>query len=172
MPSTPLGLPYPSGSQPVNIPGDMGALASATDDLFDPVLGEWVSYAPTWTGSGGNPAIGNGTIVGKYRQVGKSVDFSIMVTMGSTTTYGSGQWSLTLPFAPVLNGGNWFFIGAARTSVTYFLGGEIVTPGSATMTLRCLPTTAGNNYVSASPTVPVTWATGNILAISGSYEAA
>lgn len=66
--------------------------------VADPaVFTAWMSYIPAWTASVSNPAIGNGTIVGKYKLVGKTCHFYIIITMGTTTTYGSGYWSVTLP---------------------------------------------------------------------------
>lgn len=49
----------------------------------------WSDYTPPWTGTT-NPAIGNGTIVGRYIQSGKIVRGWFKITMGSTTTYGTG----------------------------------------------------------------------------------
>ena len=33
------------------------------------VIGAWIDYTPTWTGSGTNPVIGNGSITGRYSLV-------------------------------------------------------------------------------------------------------
>lgn len=62
-------------------------------------LGAWTAYTPTWTGFTTNPVVGNGSIVGAYAQIGKIVIGRVLVTMGSTTTYGSGFYSLSLPVA-------------------------------------------------------------------------
>jgi len=55
-----------------------------------------LSYTPDWTGAGGNPAIGNGTLAGKYQVVDTNVYHQLNMTAGSTTTFGSG----TYRFAP------------------------------------------------------------------------
>ena len=59
----------------------------------------WTAYTPTWTVSAGSVSIGNGTIAGRYRLIGKTVDFSFNWTAGSTTTYGTGGafWTFGLP---------------------------------------------------------------------------
>jgi hypothetical protein len=57
---------------------------------------DWISYTPIWTSST-PPAIGNGTIVGKYRRVGDSIDVQIDIISGTTTTYGTGTWTWSLP---------------------------------------------------------------------------
>src|SRR5579864_7885838 len=62
-------------------------------------MGAWASYTPSWTGSSTNPSLGNGSLTGRYTQIGKVVLFSVVLTAGSTTTYGSGFWTFTLPIA-------------------------------------------------------------------------
>jgi len=59
----------------------------------------WTAYTPTWASSAGSVAIGNGTLSGRYRKVGKTVDFVVALTAGSTTTYGTAGafWSFGLP---------------------------------------------------------------------------
>ncbi len=54
-------------------------------------------WSPAWTTTGTAPAIGNGSIVGEYTEVGKLVTAFIVLTAGSTTTYGTGTWIFTLP---------------------------------------------------------------------------
>ena len=53
--------------------------------------GGWTSFSPSalWTGSGTNPAIGNGSSLGAYLQVGKTLYVRYYIVMGSTTTYGT-----------------------------------------------------------------------------------
>lgn len=59
-------------------------------------FGAWKTYTPVWAGTS-NPSLGNGSIEGRYSQNGKTVDFSIVLTVGSTTTRGSGNWTFSLP---------------------------------------------------------------------------
>ncbi len=59
--------------------------------------GSWTSYSPTWAGNSTNPAIGNGSIDANYSVIGDTCKVRLVVTMGSTTTYGSGFWTFTLP---------------------------------------------------------------------------
>jgi hypothetical protein len=152
---------------------DPGAVTAATaitaawgnavrDDLV--ILGQaWTSYTPTWTASV-NPALGNGTWACAYNQSGKTVDFRIKLTMGSTTTYGTGTWYLSLPVAPKAydvnafpcqmfdsSGSAWWQAGAFSQSAGLFLMYD---------------------QTAVSATGPWTWATGDFLVISGSYEAA
>lgn len=132
------------------------------------VIGEaWTSYTPAWTGSGSNPVIGNGTIVGQYRATGKTIDYFINILAGSTTTFGTGTYSFSLPVT-------------AASSVSYHpMGVAIVRDGSAaplvrfpghsTTTTVLLIDVAGT-IVAA--TVPFTFANGDRIMLRGSYEAA
>jgi hypothetical protein len=51
---------------------------------------DWQSYTPVWTAASTNPVLNNGTIAGKWRRVGDSVEIAVELQAGSTTTYGSG----------------------------------------------------------------------------------
>jgi hypothetical protein len=161
-------------------PHTWSALEEATatllnDELKTPLTdlqAAWTSYTPTWTASTTNPAIGNGTIAGAYTRIGKTVLFRVNITAGSTTTYGSGQYRISLPVtagsaAVQLLAGDALIGGAA-----YDIRGRI-TSGAPTYTaLYCTPTTAGNAWRFVTPTAPATFANGSVLTVCGSYEAA
>lgn len=135
----------------------------------------WTAYTPSWTAVTTNPVLGNGTIVGAYIQTGQLVSFRAQITMGSTTTYGSGAYLISLPVAPKVTGSlQWNFDGIisdASPGGLYPLMGVLQGAGSA-IDLRVDPATAGNNLRGCSATVPITFATGDIIAIQGIYEAA
>lgn len=59
----------------------------------------WDTYTPVWAASTTAPALGNGSLYGRYRLLGKTCQFSVQLAIGSTTNGGSGTWSLSLPFA-------------------------------------------------------------------------
>lgn len=67
--------------------------------------GTWTVYTPTWDAvSGTNPAIGNGTISGKFMQLSKTLHITIQLVAGSTTTYGtSANWQFSLPSGVTAN---------------------------------------------------------------------
>jgi hypothetical protein len=63
----------------------------------------YFNFSPTWTGNAGtNPDIGNGSIVGKFTTIGTVCQVTVKITMGSTTTYGSGglTYVLSRPITP------------------------------------------------------------------------
>jgi len=140
-------------------------------DQFTSMFAAWTVYTPTWTASTTNPTLGNGTITGRYMKVGRAVTAEYILTTGSTTTYGSGVYSIGLPVAAASGGLDAF--GATRliASATYIgichlsSGGNSVVslfPGSAT------PATGAN----MTPTAPATLAAGHILRGSITYESA
>jgi hypothetical protein len=126
----------------------------------------WVTYTPTWVGSGGNPAIVNGTLSGRYFKIGKLVFVDIFVQMGGSTTFGSGTWSWALPVTAadtngqVLNaylldnGSNGYHRPALVASTTV-------------LTIADVPSGLGIN-----PTTPFTWVSGDEIRISGFFVAA
>lgn len=64
----------------------------------DPRIGYWTAYTPVWTAQTSDPALGNGTLEGRYMRFGKTIFFRVVLTIGSTTTVGSNFWKFTLPF--------------------------------------------------------------------------
>lgn len=139
-------------------------ISSSAAIAVSKLSGAWSSYTPTWTGTGSNPAIGNGTLAGGYFQVGKMVLFRVVMSPGSTTTFGSGAWLFSLPVpAAASEVGGIFGIGSDASAGTFsVIGGYSIT--------NAVPlSTAGANV---SPTVPFTWASGDALRFRGFYEAA
>ena len=57
----------------------------------------WTSYTPTWAAQVSNPSIGNGTIAGAYKVIGKTCFVRVKLSFGSTTSAGSGAWWIGLP---------------------------------------------------------------------------
>lgn len=72
--------------------------AAVIDGLVTP---GWTAFTPSWTASGAAPAIGNGTLAGRYRRTSGSdlVIVEWLWTAGSTTTFGTGTWFFSLPAA-------------------------------------------------------------------------
>jgi hypothetical protein len=148
--------------------------AVTTDKIADAAITEaklavtsTTSYTPSWTAAGGTaPAIGSGTLTGRYMKIGKMVDFWIYLRGAADTTWGSGVnfWSFTLPPActsiasqlqPVVvlvydSSGSNYDVGDHRQAGVF--GGE---------------TTVLTNLHS---TAPVTFANQDVVAIYGRIE--
>lgn len=137
-------------------------------DQFKALGDAWTAYTPTWGASGVAPALGNGTITGAWMNTGKLVIGRIFLTMGSTTTYGTGTYLFSLPFSSVV-GAQWFPVGGCTcrdTSAGTTYGLVAFTGGSATVAGG---TDAGGRV---GQLVPFTWASTDTLGINFTYEAA
>lgn len=144
------------------------------DGRLEDIEQEWQDWTPTWT----NLTVGNGTTTAKYTQIGKTVHYYIKFTLGSTSAIGSPP-KYTLPITPILStiavdpilghcslrdvtaGGAGSFVGYARAagSGEAFIGVNILGAGNYI------------NNVGLSATTPFTWATDDVIAIFGTYEA-
>lgn len=131
-------------------------------------IGTWTAYTPAWTATT-NPAIGNGVIGGAYIKAGSTVLFRLRITPGSTTTFGSGGYTTSLPLAladsPVTFQGGLLVPGTGWHPLWGLCG-----VGGTTMDLATTPATAGTFLRAVSSTVPVTFASGHSIAITGSYQ--
>lgn len=148
----------------------VGARTTYLDAVMEDVLADWQSYPVQWLSSGTAPSAGNGPFTARYKQIGKRVDFEISLTMGSTTTLGTGSWSWTLPVGASQSPhnvhplGRWF-VNDVSTNNNY--GGFAMSFGAS---LFC--------FVQASPLTlvvnnsPIAWAVGDHIGIEGSYHAA
>lgn len=128
----------------------------------------WQSWTPTWTGV----TEGNGTTTAVYTQIGKTVHFLIRITLGSTSGMGSTIFSLPVTATSnflatkTLIGSSYFHDSSTGFGYVGYTRLESSTTGRA-ITFN---TSAG--VVGISSSVPFTWATGDQLVITGTYEAA
>lgn len=132
----------------------------------------WQSYTPTWSGSGGTPSLGNGTLQGRYVVHGQTLHLAIKLIWGSTTTgNASTSWLFTIPSGLTLYG------PAVRYQVVPALlwqsssGNHLMRParnGSATQ--LAISANEVNNNVGS--TQPWTWTTSDELLIEGALEIA
>jgi hypothetical protein len=144
-------------------------------DNFAAIGNAWTPYTPAWTSSGTAPAIGNGTIVGAWISVGKLTIFRAVITMDTTTTYGTGTYSISLPATVDSASGRLLVAGIARddSATADFPIGAIVAGGATTAPVRTWPTSAaGAALIGINPTIPFSWGVNDSLTISGTYEAA
>jgi hypothetical protein len=130
-------------------------------------FGAMTSYTPTWSSLGTQPALGNGTLVGAYSQIQKTVFFRIKLTTGSTSTYGTSAYALSLPVT-VASGARWAFSGFLQDSST---GSVYAITGGATSTTASLYNATASPLTGVSATAPFTFATGDTIDIQGWYEA-
>lgn len=139
-------------------------------DTYFKVPGAWTAYTPSWTASTTNPSLGNGTLIGRYQKIGRTVIFHVNLITGSTTSYGSGSYSFSLPPFTVANVGA-SFIGTAHLLGNDRWAGQIVLSPAAAAYAPFFPLSATNTRVGGqTPTQPETFANGAQLRMTGIYE--
>jgi hypothetical protein len=125
----------------------------------------WTAYTPTFTGF----VLGNGTVVARYQQIGKTVHGWFDVAFGSTSTF-SAAFSVTIPVAAHASIPFGLGMGACYyqdTSASLRFSGVVGYWDSTTHGMFFLTPTA-----TVSNTIPFTWATTDKLSGSFAYEAA
>lgn len=133
----------------------------------------FTAYTPTWTSSGTAPAIGNGTIVGRYARVGKSVIGTVTFVAGSTTTFGTGSYRFSLPISAAGSAGvligncNGFDASATASSLAV---ARIQASGAMEFIYPAAWPTG--TFTTVGETSPWTWADGDSIQVNFAYEAA
>ena len=132
--------------------------------------GKSTSYTPTWVADVTSPSIGNGSLTGSYLRIGDLVYFSIRMVAGSTTTFGSGDWSFGLPIAMSSQYKGIVGVSYILDSGTTWYGGYFP-EGAVSGTLGTVRLRANSGVgASVTSTVPMTWAVNDAVTISGVYN--
>ena len=124
------------------------------------------TYVPVWGADISPPAIGNGTLTGKYTRNGNLVSFVIALTAGSTTNFGDGKWFFSLPLTPNVSGQTFTGI-VTRTGVSEYVLGSTPTVAANDNIFPSYAT--GSASVRVTATTPLTWQSGDQLFLSGTY---
>ena len=132
-------------------------------------FGPWPAYTPTWTSAGTAPVLGNGTLIGAYIQIEHFVVARVTLTMGSTTTYGTGNYYFSLPVS-----------ASGPAAATYMPWGSWAgSPAGTRSNGICVPQSTSSFYMEVGGTAtvvgqltPGTWASTNIICAQICYESA
>lgn len=137
--------------------------------------GAWTAFTPTLSGTGW--AIGNGTITGHYKQIGRHITGKITVTFGSTSTYGSA--AMTIGGLPVAADANHGFRGhgvAYDASAVLFYPVEWIVLASASLGVvfchSVFGTPAHIYHLGCTTSAPFAWATSDSVNLDFEYETA
>jgi len=150
--------------------GQVLAKASNTDMDFTwatSSVGSWTA----WTATLGNITLGNGTVVSRYQQIGKTVNFRFSLTLGTTTSI-TGSAYFFLPVAPSYD--TPCTIMVRDNGVAFYPTVGMVFSGSG----GYCDITVGNasttylQQANVSGTIPVTLGSTDVLYVSGTYEVA
>lgn len=151
------------------------AAGTVTDEReYSSSHGLWTPYTPVWGSSGSpQPVLGNGSAVGRYCREGKTVHVRASVIIGSTSTGGTGFWSISVPFPWNSTANLQQILVAWIASAAVPHQGIFIPVGSSAgyiLTDDDAPDTTALNYVTGG--VPNSWAAGDYMHIHGTYEAA
>ena len=116
----------------------------------------WTAYTPGTA----NLTVGNGTLTGLQKQIGKTTMWRATFTLGSTSAIGSDA-SIGLPFTAAS--------GASLGNAAYW---DVSTSNQYIGWYQSAYPRYQSTYGTLSATNPFTWATGDSIFLWGSYEAA
>lgn len=119
------------------------------------------AYTPNWSTSGAS--IGNGSLTGSYTRNGNIVTATINLTAGSTTNFGTGMFVFSLPFTSSASAVGSIWI---QDTGTGYRAGSCLTTGNL---LTCY---IDNQVDGVKSTIPMTWASGDVLVISVTFQVA
>ena len=174
MPTTTLGITYPSSTSSVRVYQDIQQAATDTDTLISAdrtkrdAAGS--TYTPSITGStSGTYTLGNGTWSARYIRLGRMVFVWGDLTVGSTTSFAavSGTFLITLPVtaqgtAPSTIGTGFLFDSSTATRQT-------TTAQINTTTTFLMAYSAVGGLVNNA--APWAWATSDLIRFQLMYEA-
>lgn len=137
-------------------------------DRWDRILDPWTPYTPTWGGTTTNPVLGNGSLVAAYKladPVSKTAYIRLRLVAGSTTTFGSGFWTFSLPDdgAPSVLQTIHGFAGRGDGSSRYPIAAQMHPTGG-------IERIAVDGSTGVTNTVPFAWATNDQLVLGGVYQ--
>ena len=142
-----------------------------------PIDTSWQSYTPEWTTDSTQPTLGNGSLTGAYKVIGKTCFVRVRLYWGTTTNSGTGtfyfslpvtastSWGIQMPASILDNGNAWY---QATVNGEY---------GGFTHKTALIGQSAGgaNSSQGITGTFPITFSgTGNpdSIQFNGSYEVA
>jgi hypothetical protein len=129
--------------------------------------GVWTNYTPSYL----NITVGNGTVIARYRKVGKTVQVFWRLTWGSTTScaaYPIVGYPATPAYTAYIAGNTMMWdVGVAQ-----YLGLAYVDGGNGLLFMGAY--TGGNWLLDGvvQATVPATWVAGDIWTMTATYEVA
>ncbi|MER7046787.1 hypothetical protein [Streptomyces jumonjinensis] len=144
-------------------------------DQLNSMFAAWTTYTPTWTGATTNPTIGNGNLTGRHMKIGRTCHIHLNVTVGSTTTFGTGSLALGLPFQAAASMPGVLSAICNRDPATpnFIMGAAQIPVGGTTTGAIWFanPGTAGdwNSWASGAPW---TLAAGDVIRVYGTYQTA
>lgn len=130
----------------------------------------WQSFATTWTASGSNPSLGDGTLDCYWMRDGNTCTVRYVLTVGAATTFGTGTWRFSTPFtAKTQSGAAWLGNAHYRDSSVPAESFDLACRVSSGGTFVAIFNQSGTGVTGTSP---ITWATGDQLWVQITFETA
>lgn len=133
------------------------------------------AFTPTWTSSGSAPSIGNGTFTGYFSMVGKKVYLRFKFVGGSSTTWGTGTYYITLPvtgYTGIAANDGFALNGYAEDSAVKGYSVDAARMLDTSKFYVLMTDTAAASVSSWAQTGPFTWSTADYWSATGWYDAA
>jgi hypothetical protein len=129
-------------------------------------------FTPVWTASSVNPVLNDGTLTGRLFRAGRTITVQMYLTIGASTTTGTGIWTFSLPASLSFLKASRVSMGSAyglRTGVAFQVGATITNTSPTTLGITIISHAGSNNW---GPAVPVTWAANDYVRMQVTYELA
>lgn len=126
----------------------------------------YFAYTITWSTGGTQPAVGNGTLTGRLKIIGREATMVMELIMGSTTTFGTDTWRFSLPVTAANKVVDYQGSAYALDSGTAFWIGTALTTPAGTYA-QIAPNNSGAYY---NATAPFTWAVNDECKFTLKYE--
>jgi hypothetical protein len=129
----------------------------------------WQTWSPSYT----RITVGNGTVVARYQQIGKTINFFFKLTWGTTTSV-SNYPVFSLP-ATAFNTVNEFAVGNVTMqdlSAGKFFWGRVNVNSNLAVIQGEYTAGTWNELGVIDSTNPATWASTDIWTVTGTYEVA
>jgi hypothetical protein len=131
----------------------------------------WKTYTATWAGL---TTLGSAVSTGRYRQLGKTIDVMASLTWGTSSVLGTGNITVSLPFAAASGSAaeSWFGIGRHVPAANPWEALAIVV-GSGASTANVFSPRQSDLAWAAPGSVSTTfWQSGSSFTVQLTYEAA
>jgi hypothetical protein len=161
---------------------DDGGNNTAQDvrDFLISVYPVWEDFTPVWTAASTAPAIGNGTLAGRFVQLGTGTGSLVVATIrfqaGGTTTFGTGAWRFTFPVEPAqADAALVYGIGSGyleNNAVKGYPATVAIKDVAGTKFVRVIAVETDGSAIIVSNTGPFTWGDNDYFNITFSYEVA
>lgn len=137
------------------------ATTAISASYVTPYESAWTSYTPAWTTDSTQPTLGNGSVTGAYKLIGKTCFVRVRLYWGTTTSNGTGafyfslpvsastSWGIQMPVSILDNGNAWYQAIAngeygGFTSKTALIGQSAGGANSSQAITGTFPFTFGN----------------------------